>query len=71
MTFDAEKFAMLAELVRQARSEDRRTFAEMQRTKEVWSEANKILTERQSVMDKWVAQQVAEAITLPESGKPA
>ena len=63
---DIEKYNVLASLVRDARAEDRRTFAAHEQAQQAWKAANLILTERQKVFDDYVNQQKAEAITLPK-----
>jgi len=63
---DIEKYNVLASLVRDARAEDRQTFAAHEQAQQAWKAANLILTERQKVFDDYVNQQKAEAITLPK-----
>lgn len=61
---DLAKFATLADLVREAKAEDRRTFAAHEAAQAEWKRANQVLTDRMKVFDEYVAQQKLEAITL-------
>jgi len=58
---DTEKFNTLTALVREAREDDVRTLAAMEVATAEWKKANAILTERLSVLNTWVNQQVNEA----------
>lgn len=60
---DINRFNTLASLVRDARVADRAAFEEMEAAKERWRRVNETLTERQKVLDGYVAEQVAQATT--------
>lgn len=61
---DLQKFTVLADLVKQAKEEDRRAFSAYEQAQTDWKRANTILTERMKVFDDFVAQQKNEAIAL-------
>lgn len=65
---DIEHLNTLVALVRQARVRDRETFVAQQEANAAWKQANAELTERQKVLNDYVAQQISEAIAL---GTPA
>lgn len=58
---DMQKYLALTSLVREARIADRATFEKMEAAKLEWKRANETLTERQKVLDGFIAQEVAEA----------
>lgn len=62
-----DKFNTLADLVREARTADKLAFDAMEAAKAEWKRANETLTERQKVLDGYVAQSVAEAIRVEAS----
>jgi len=55
-----EKFKALSELVKEARSIDKKTFSAMETASSEWKTANKILTERNKVLSDYVAYQINE-----------
>ena len=59
-----DKFTALAELIREAKAEDKRTLAELDAATTLWKAANKTLTERVSVLNAYVAGLVNEHTSL-------
>lgn len=67
---DLDKFNTLAELVREARLADKAAFDAMGLATAAWKSANETLTARQKVLDGYVAQSVAEAISTRKDTAP-
>ena len=65
-TMDIQKFNALAELVREAKAEDVRTFNLLQHATAEWKAANALLTDRLKVFDAFVSQQKTKALGFSE-----
>jgi len=60
MSLDPVKYATLTALVRDARAEDAKAFKAMEAANAAWKDANAILTDRNKVLDGYIAQVKAE-----------